>query len=107
MLKVYKKEHNATDRDSFKFKRVELTGSLMYDLFKEYFTLQQNDIRLAIDKEYKFHTGQYQGDNFKTLINSNTQEIFKNKILEQGFRKAFKGNWGSQSYKKKWVLFNH
>ena len=101
LLKVYKKEHNATDRDSFKFKRVELTGSLMYDLFKEYFTLQQNEIRLSIDKEYKFHTGQYQGDNFKTLVQSNTQDIFKNKILEDGFRKAFKGNWGSQSYTKK------
>jgi DNA-directed RNA polymerase II subunit RPB2 len=36
LLKVYTKEIKATDRDNFKFKRVELSGVLIYDLFKEY-----------------------------------------------------------------------
>ena len=44
LLKVYKNEEPATDRDSFKFKRVELSGSLIYDLFKEYYSLQQKHI---------------------------------------------------------------
>ena len=33
MLRVYTKEIKPTDRDSFKCKRVEVTGSLIYDLF--------------------------------------------------------------------------
>ena len=35
VVKENKKEKKGTDRDSFKYKRVELTGSLLYDLFKE------------------------------------------------------------------------
>ena len=37
LLKVFKKEKKPTDRDNFKFKRVELSGTLMYDLFREYY----------------------------------------------------------------------
>ena len=42
LIKVFTKQEKPTDRDSFKFKRVELTGKLIADLFKEYYTLQQN-----------------------------------------------------------------
>ncbi len=62
LLKVYKKEKPATDRDSFKFKRVELTGSLLYDLFKEYYTLQQKNIFLKIDKEYHYKQQIYENN---------------------------------------------
>ena len=44
LIKVYINEEKPTDRDSFKFKRVELAGSLIYDLFKEYYTLQQKHV---------------------------------------------------------------
>ena len=44
LLKVYLKEEKPTDRDSFRFKRIELPGTLLYDLFKEYYTLQQSNI---------------------------------------------------------------
>jgi len=100
LLKVYKGDKKATDRDSFKFKRVELTGSLMYDLFKEYYTLQQKHIYTKIDKEYYYKQGIYQ-DDFTSLIENNYQEYFKDRILESGFKKAFKGNWGSEEHTKR------
>jgi DNA-directed RNA polymerase II subunit RPB2 len=40
LLKVYTKEEKPTDRDNFRFKRVELSGSLLYDLFREYYLIQ-------------------------------------------------------------------
>ena len=97
LLKVYNKEEAATDRDSFKFKRVELVGSLIYDLFKEYYTLQQKHIFQKIDKEYYFKQGIYQ-DNFQSLIDNNINEYFKERILENGFKKAFKGSWGAEEH---------
>ena len=101
MLKVYTKEEKATDRDSFKFKRVELSGTLMYDLFKEYYTLQQHAIYKKIDKEYYYHTGQYQDEQFINLIMNNYKTFFHDRDVETGFRKAFKGNWGAQTHTKK------
>jgi len=137
LLKVYNKEEKPTDRDNFRFKRVELSGSLIYDLFREYYLIQKKDITRKIDEEYYYHKGEYKEDdtlsrkekkqiqskkkdgekwekgekgekesnkykdNFIGLIESNFKSFFKDRIVEQGFRKAFKGNWGSESHTKR------
>tara|TARA_B100001778_G_scaffold186344_1_gene153518 strand:+ start:518 stop:4732 length:4215 start_codon:yes stop_codon:yes gene_type:complete len=101
LLKVFSGEKLATDRDSFKYKRVESTGTLIYDLFKEYYTLQQKHIFLKIDKEYHYKQSVYQDVNFISLIENNYQEIFKERILEKGFKKAFKGSWGAEEHTRR------
>jgi len=129
LLKVYTKEEKPTDRDNFRFKRVELSGSLLYDLFREYYLIQKKDIARKIDEEYYYHKGEYKEDdtlsrkekkqinsktkgekgdqnnkykdNFISLIESNFNSFFKDRMVEQGFRKAFKGNWGSEAHTKR------
>ena len=133
LLKVYTKEEKPTDRDNFRFKRVELTGSLLYDLFREYYLIQKKDIALKIDVAYYYHKGEYKEDdalsrkerrvrketkgakeetkgeknenkykdNFIGLIEDNFKTIFKDRLVEQGFRRAFKGNWGSEAHTKR------
>lgn len=107
LLKVYLKEEAATDRDSFRFKRVELSGSLIYDLFREYYLIQKKTIAKNIDEEYYYHKGEYVAtdlepndlnkykNNFVGLVDNNVNAIFKTREVETGFRKAFKGDWGS------------
>jgi DNA-directed RNA polymerase II subunit RPB2 len=129
LLKVYTKEEKPTDRDNFRFKRVELSGSLLYDLFREYYLIQKKDITRKIDEEYYYHKGEYKEDetlsrkekkqikskdktnekkeenkyknNFIGLIEANFKTFFKDRLLEQGFKKAFKGNWGSETHTKR------
>jgi DNA-directed RNA polymerase II subunit RPB2 len=124
ILKVYNKEEKPTDRDNFRFKRVELTGSLVYDLFREYYLIQKKAITQKIDQEYYYHKGEYKDDetlsrrekknlknkpveankyqdNFIGLIESNVKTFFKERIVETGFKKAFKGNWGSEEHTKR------
>ena len=100
MLKVYTKLERPTDRDNFRFKRVELSGSLIYDLFREYYLLQNKNIALIIDKEFYYHTGKYK-ENFVSLIEDNFKAIFKDRIVNDGFKKAFKGNWGAAENTKR------
>ena len=100
LLKVYKNHEQPTDRDNFKYKRVELTGSLIYDLFKEYYTLQQKHIFQKIDKEYYYKQGMYEND-FQSLIENNYRDYFKERILENGFKKAFKGSWGAEEHTRR------
>jgi DNA-directed RNA polymerase II subunit RPB2 len=100
MLRVFTKEDKPTDRDNFAFKRIELSGALIYDLFREYFLIQKRNIELTIDKEYYYHTGQYAND-FAGLINNNYNMYFKERIVHQGFNKAFKGNWGAEEHTKR------
>ena len=129
LLKVYTKEAKPTDRDNFRFKRIEMSGTLIYDLFREYYLIQKKDIARKIDEEYYYHKGSYKEDNtlsrkekqslkkkvqlkektednkyknnFIGLIESNVKSFFKDRIVEQGFKKAFKGNWGSESHTKR------
>jgi DNA-directed RNA polymerase II subunit RPB2 len=100
LLRVYTKDDKPTDRDNFRFKRIEMSGTLIYDLFREYYLIQHRNVGQKIDKEYYYHTGKYK-QGFLDLINDNYNEFFKERVVENGFRKAFKGNWGSESHTKR------
>ena len=41
LLKVYTTEEQPTDRDNFRFNRIELSGTLIYDLFRDYYLIQK------------------------------------------------------------------
>ena len=109
LLKVFKNEDSPTDRDSFKFKRVELPGTLLYDLFKDYYTIMQEELFKRFDNEYFFHEAEYEGldenevPKFIRLITLNYIDFFREKglIVHDGIRIAFKGNWGAHTHTKK------
>lgn len=94
LLKVYTNESKPTDRDHFRFKRIELSGNLLYDLFRDYLRVQNSFIEKKIDKEYYFHVSKYKED-FTSLIEENYFDFFKKRMVESGFKKSFKGNWGA------------
>ena len=100
LLQVYKGDKNPTDRDNFSYKRIETTGTLIYNLFKEYYKEQQTHIVKSFDKKYFFNQKEH-SDNFKMFIIGQYKEIFKNRIVEDGFKKAFKGNWGGSEHTKR------
>ena len=92
-----------TDRDSYAYKRIEVSGLLLKKLFREYYKLQQDNIYLKIDKEYFYKHNQtsYNGKDFVNLIVANKVAFFQDRIVETGFKKAFKGDWGSVAHTKK------
>ena len=91
-----------TDRDNFKYKRMELVGTLLYQLFREYYNLQLKSVFLAFDSQLNKNLGNY-AKNMPKLITDHQRLIFQEqgRILEEGFRKAFKGNWGAFSHTKR------
>ena len=118
LLKVVLHEKMPTDRDSFRNKRVELPGVLLRDLFKEYFILQKKQIRRSITSEFTYNSKEYEKDYLSLFIlpdptdpkkkidNIKNRDAFflgrpkelkagkTNKVVEEGIRRAFKGNWG-------------
>jgi DNA-directed RNA polymerase II subunit RPB2 len=90
-----------TDRDNFKYKRIELVGPLIYNLFNEYYKIQSKKIHLGFESTMYHNKGQYLGD-LMGLIKNNYEKVFdENKDLDKGVRKAFKGNWGAQVHTKR------
>jgi DNA-directed RNA polymerase II subunit RPB2 len=100
MLAVMRGIEPPTDRDHFKYKRIELTGALLYDLFREYYAIQQRQIHVEFEKRLYYNQSMYE-DNLYGLIQQNYRDVFRERLLETGFRRAFKGNWGAQTHTKR------
>ena len=103
LLNLYHGVEPATDRDNFKYKRIELSGQLMSDLFSEYYKAQIKNIELLIDKEYYYHhkSNNYYGKGFINLIENNPNDYFRERIVEDGIKRGMKGDWGSKTYTKR------
>lgn len=108
LMKVILGEANPTDRDHYKFKRVETSGNMMKQLFSEYANIMYKQYYLSFEEEYYFNQSRYQEseevssqESFKALFLNNYNRVFSEKIIFQGFKKAFKGNWGGASHTKK------
>ena len=101
LLAVFNKDSRPTNRDSYEYKRIEDSGMLLYQLFREYYKIQLVNIYQKADKEYFFHKPTYQSHSFTNLISENLSLIFADRVVEDGFKKAFKGNWGAQAHTKR------
>jgi DNA-directed RNA polymerase II subunit RPB2 len=115
LLKVICGERNVTDRDNYKYKRVETSGNMMKQLFSEYANIMYKKFHQNIEEEYYYNEAKYHSeetkeggngkieeiDTFKRLIMTNYSTFFEEKIIHNGFKKAFKGDWGAFSHTKK------
>mgnify|MGYP001228819882 CR=1 FL=1 len=103
LLLVFIKAELPTNRDKYNAKRIEHAGTLLNQLFREYYKKQLNNIGLIIDKEYFFKSNaiSYQDEDFTGIIKNNITMIFEDRIVEEGFHKAFKGDWGGDSHTKR------
>jgi DNA-directed RNA polymerase II subunit RPB2 len=106
MLKVIHDDEKVTDRDSFKYKRVDTSGYLIKELFIEHATMMYEEIYKKIDKEFYYHNADYTDKgpvelNKYLYLNLFNEDRFNDKIIEDGFKKAFKGNWGGHPHTKR------
>ena len=86
------------DRDSLKFKRIKIPGKMLHSLFNEYYAQQIKRIRTLLDFKYNYNYAVYQ-ENFTDIVKE-YDDIFKDRIVEDGLRRAFKGNWGGSEFTK-------
>lgn len=86
------------DRDSLKFKRIKIPGKMLHSLFNEYYAQQIKRIRTLLDFKYNYNYAVYQ-ENFIDIVKE-YDDIFKDRIVEDGLRRAFKGNWGGSEFTK-------
>jgi len=103
LLRVVTGIEEATNRDSYLYKRIEVSGMLIRDLFVEYYKLQQTSIYKKMDYEHFYNktTDKYKKECFKNLVLENVPLIFGERVVEKGFRKAFKGDWGAEAHTKR------
>jgi DNA-directed RNA polymerase II subunit RPB2 len=83
------------DRDSYLNKRVDLTGTLLNNLFRNYFNKLVKDMEKQIIRE--INTGSWKSsDNYENIINlTNIYKIIKSTTIENGIKRALStGDFG-------------
>uniref|UniRef100_A0A6C0HWI9 DNA-directed RNA polymerase n=1 Tax=viral metagenome TaxID=1070528 RepID=A0A6C0HWI9_9ZZZZ len=83
------------DRDSYVNKRVDLTGTLLNNLFRNYFNKLVKDMEKQICKE--INTGSWRStDDYQNIINqTNIYKIIKSTTIENGLKRALStGDFG-------------
>jgi len=101
LVKVWAGKQAPTNRDNFKFKRIETAGVLISQLFREYLNIQNGKVRLGFDRILNGNKPLYE-NNLQQLIRDHYVQIFaENRDVDAGFRRAFKGDWGSAAHTKR------
>jgi DNA-directed RNA polymerase II subunit RPB2 len=83
------------DRDSYINKRIDLTGSLLNNLFRNYFNKLVKDMEKQIVRE--INTGSWKSkDDYENIINlTNIYKIIKSNTIENGIKRALStGDFG-------------
>jgi len=83
------------DRDSYLNKRIDLTGSLLNNLYRNYFNKLVKDMEKQIIRE--INTGSWKStDNYENIINlTNIYKIIKSSTIENGIKRALStGDFG-------------
>ena len=88
LIKAHLKFIPYSDRDSYLNKRIDLTGTLLNNLFRNYFNKLVKDIQKQTVKE--INTGSWRSsDDFVNIINqTNVYKIVKSSTIENGIKKA-------------------
>jgi len=105
LLKVVLGIKNETDRDSFVFKRIDLSGFMIANLFRDGFQQLQYDCRNKISSDFEFGYNELKGDQIVNMVNENNiklifQPASTEKLVLTAFRTGTMSNPGGTSLKK-------
>jgi DNA-directed RNA polymerase II subunit RPB2 len=76
------------------YKRIELSGKLLLELYRELFQKFRRNTQLQVDYEIKFNIDNI-GDITNVVNSVNYRKIFNENIITGPFIKSFSGKWGT------------
>ena len=83
-----------SDRDSYVFKRVDISGYLLAQLFQETYSKFRKYVRDTLDKEYHYGPWKNVGLIENLVRADNLARLFPSGIITDIFTRSLKGMWG-------------
>lgn len=78
-------------RDNYMFKRVDTTGILLGNIFRDFYNKMRNNALNQLDREFVFGSNKSKSS---LVNNANIKNIIQHSIISEGMYKSMKGNWG-------------
>ena len=88
LLQTYLEWRKTDDRDSYLNKRIEMTGTLLNNLFRNYFNKVVKDMEKQIIREINTGSWKSTEDYINIISKSNINKIVKSSTIELGIKKA-------------------
>ena len=83
-----------SDKDSYVYKRVDISGYLLAELFHESYMKLRKFVRDKLDSMYHFGSWNQKKDYENFITKHNIYKLVPNLIISQSFAKSLKGMWG-------------
>lgn len=83
-----------SDRDSYAFKRVDISGFLLAQLFQETYNKVRKTARDMMDREYYYGPWKNTGQIEDIIRKDNLHRLFQPMIMTETFVRSLKGMWG-------------
>jgi len=98
LIKCFCGMEQQTNRDSYENKRVELTGTLLNNLFRNYFNKVVKDIQKQVIREINNGSWKSSEDYSNIITLTNIYKIVKSTTIENGIKRALStGDFGIKS----------
>lgn len=82
-----------TDREHYRFKRLEASGELMFSEFRRIYKDTMNLMKRLLDERVFYERENYSGRKIANVIRGNMQDFWKSYFFISEFEKSFKGLW--------------
>jgi DNA-directed RNA polymerase II subunit RPB2 len=84
-----------TDRDNYMFKRIDVSGFLIANIFRDLYFRVKNNIFYRCNQIFEEKKYSWNSDHISDLVNiENLESILDSNIMTDGFKYAFKKCWG-------------
>ena len=86
-----------SDRDHFRFKRLDSSGDLCFQQFRKVYKEIAKDMLTKMDSRIHYEQASYSGEKVSTLVQpENIGYYWNGRTLLNEFEKSFKGKWGGK-----------
>lgn len=86
-------ELSETNRDSYLYKRVDVSGILMTNVFRDAYNQFRNHVKNRIDREFIYGSWKDM-EEFNMIITNSKESIFDKQLITSFIKRSFKGKWG-------------
>jgi len=95
MMEMILKVRPPADRDGYGFKRIDLSGFLLSQLFHNIYKLFRKHCRDLLDQEYHYGPTKNTGHYEDLIRKENIQKIISPSYITERMKRSLKGLWGS------------
>jgi DNA-directed RNA polymerase II subunit RPB2 len=94
LLRVCLDMDKVTDRDHYAMKRVDVSGALCANIFRDFYNLFRRMCMDEMDRQYHYGLARQEGGVHRLINQDNLSRIFQYTIVEEKMINSLRGKWG-------------